>query len=136
MQIHQVTTDEEYQKIDDFFSKMWMELFEIDCKNQIDKYKFCDIYFFEENSQIISAIIYNYKKWEKNYIWRFWTLAKHRGKWLWTKLIQHVLEKYEGDLFLDADEKQVSFYEHIGFQKTGESREVGNTLAYGMIYRK
>jgi hypothetical protein len=71
MQIHQVTTDEEYQKIDDFFSKMWMELFEIDCKNQIDNYKYCDIYFFEENSQIISAIIYNYKKWEKNYIRRF-----------------------------------------------------------------
>jgi hypothetical protein len=71
MQIQQVTTEEEYQKIDDFFSKMWKELFEIDCKNQIDKYKFCDIYYFEENSRIISAIIYNYKKWEKNYIRRF-----------------------------------------------------------------
>lgn len=136
MQIHQVTTDEEYQKIDDFFSKMWMELFEIDCKNQIDNYKYCDIYFFEENSQIISAIIYNYKKWEKNYIRRFWTLSEHRGKWLGTKLIKHVLEKYEGDVFLDADENQVDFYEHIGFEKTWVNREVGNTLAYGMIYKK
>jgi len=71
MQIQQVTTEEEYQKIDDFFSKMWKELFEIDCKNQIDKYKLCDIYFFEENSQIISAIIYTNKKTGKNYIWRF-----------------------------------------------------------------
>jgi hypothetical protein len=39
-------------------------------------------------------------------------------------------------MFLDADEKQVWFYEHIGFEKTWESREVGNSLAYGMIYRK
>jgi hypothetical protein len=39
-------------------------------------------------------------------------------------------------VFLDADENQVDFYEHIGFEKTWVNREVGNTLAYGMIYKK
>ena len=69
--------NDKLSQIDNFFWKMWKELFDIDCYNQIEAYKKCEIYYIENDNKIISAIIFTNYKW-KNYIWRFWTLAEYR----------------------------------------------------------
>ena len=99
--------NDKLSQIDDFFWKMWKELFDIDCYNQIEAYKKCEIYYMQNDNKIISAIIFTNYKW-KNYIWRFWTLAEYRNNWYWSSLIKTILNKYD-DIYLEADEKQVNY---------------------------
>lgn len=41
--------NDKLSQIDNFFWKMWKELFDIDCYNQIEYYKKCEIYYIEKN---------------------------------------------------------------------------------------
>lgn len=139
-EILKVTKEEEYIEIEKFFLNIWKEEFEIDASNQINKYKsFCEIYYIKNDLEIISAIIaINSKKsvsW-KNYIWRFATLKKYRWKWLWTKLLNYLLQLYTDDIILDADEKQVNFYKKFWFIETGDNKEIWNTMSFWMFRNK
>ena len=56
--------NDKLSQIDNFFWKMWKELFDIDCYNQIETYKKCEIYYIENDNKIISAIIFTNYKWK------------------------------------------------------------------------
>ena len=126
--------NDKVSQIDNFFWKMWKELFDIDCYNQIEAYKKCEIYYMQNYNKIISAIIFTNYKW-KNYIWRFWTLAEYRNNWYWSSLIKTILNKYD-DIYLEADEKQVNYYEKLWFKQTWENKVIWNTISYWMVLKK
>lgn len=132
MKILQAKSNNELIKIDEFFSKIWWELFNINLQNQVEKYKKCDIYFFENHWEIISAIIY-VKYNEKNYIWRFATLNKYQNQGLWSQLLKFVINKYNWDFHLSADENKVEYYKKFWFIETWEKELVWNEYAIEMI---
>lgn len=132
MKIQEIKTNDSLIKIDDFFTKMWWGLFDIHLENQIQYYKKCDIYYFEENWEIISSIIYA-KKDNFNYIRRFGTLNNHQWKWLWSKLLNYVLEKYSWDFHLTADKNKVEYYKKFWFIETWEKKLIWNEYAIKMI---
>ena len=123
-----------FHKLTIFFWKIWKELFNIDCYNQIEAYKKCEIFYLEDDNEIISAIIFTNYKW-KNYIWRFWTLTKYRNNWYWRKLINKIINKYD-DIYLDEDEKKVNYYEKLWFKQTWENKVIWNTISYWMVLKK
>ena len=132
MKIQEVKTNNSLIKIDNFFTKMWWDLFDIHLENQIQYYKKCDIYYFAENWEILSAIIY-VKKDNFNYIRRFGTLSNHQWKWLWSKLLNYVLGKYSWDFHLTADKNKVEYYKKFWFIETWEKKLIWNEYAIKMI---
>lgn len=128
-------TKTEFEKINNFFWKIWKKEFDLDRFDKIEEYKSGKVYFLEENSKIISAIFLYEKKYQIH-IWRFATLEEQRWKKLATKLFWEVIKKIKNKkIILNADYKKKWFYEKLWFIITWKKLEIWNTIALEMIYK-
>lgn len=68
---------------------------------------------------------------------RFAVLPKYRNRGLGKKLLQIVMEdlkSYPGQIYLNAQQMVVSFYEQAGFEKVGDPFEEAGILHFRMNY--
>ncbi len=127
--------EEEFEKINDFFWKMWKQEFDLDKFNEIEEYKKGYVIFIEGKNKIIWAIYFleNNKIYK---IWRFWVLKDFRGQSLGKKLfleMEDFLKKKKiKKLQVYAEIKNISMYEKFWFKKIWELQKVWNTEAVMM----
>ncbi len=118
--VKKATIDEEFEKIDEFFGKMWKEEFGLDRFGQIEKYKAGRCFYLEENWEIISCLYsFESKKFWKEYIWRLGTKKEFRGKWLASDLIKtlftELYNNWNPEIAINAEIWNENFYEFFGF---------------------
>jgi len=136
MNIQKANTENDYIRINDFFWKIWKEEFNLDRFDKIDEYKKSEVYFIENNNEIISAInIYKNEDWESQ-IWRFATINSKRWSWIWTELIKYslkeIISKWEKNIILYAEINRVNYYKTIWFKEIWKEIEIWNTKAIKM----
>lgn len=66
---------------------------------------------------------------------KFATLPKYQNKGYGSKLMNFVLNKYQGLIFLNARNDKISFYKKFGFVKTNQQFQK-NKLNYTVMLRK
>lgn len=135
MKIIQAENLSDFLKINDFFGKMWKEEFDIDIFDKIDEYKKQIIYFIKKDWVIISAITCNLIDTD-SYIRRFATNKNNRWTWIWTTLLNELIEnlkrKWIKKIFVTSEIKRTSFYEKFSFIKFWIIKNVWNTQVIEM----
>lgn len=147
MKIKKAKSKKEFEKNFLFIKKIWKELFEIDFDKKIEKqrsdfYNSIILYIEEEWEIISSSQMIKVEKWYKltNWIilekeayilWRIATLEKYRWKWLWTKLINFLLEtaKKENieDFYIPSELWNINYYANFWFETFWKSIKLGNS---------
>lgn len=135
MKIIQAKNLSDFLKINDFFWKIWKEEFNIDIFDKIDEYKKQIIYFIEKDWIIISAITCKLIDTD-SYIRRFATNKNNRWIWIWTILLNELIEnlkwKWIKKIFVTSEIKRISFYEKFSFIKFWIIKNVWNTQVVEM----
>lgn len=136
MKIKTAKKNSDFEKINIFFWKMWLEEFNLERFDCIKQYKAWKVFFIEQEEKIISAIFIFERDW--NYwIQRFGTLKEFRGKWfgrkVFDKMIKFLKDKKIKNLYVNADIKKQSMYEHLWFKSLWEIRMIWENKALKMI---
>ncbi|PZM84797.1 hypothetical protein DLH72_02905 [Candidatus Gracilibacteria bacterium] len=136
MKIKTAKKNSDFEKINIFFGKMWLEEFNLERFDCIEQYKSGKVFFIEQEEKIISAIFIFER--DGNYgIQRFGTLKEFRGKGfgrkVFDKMIKFLKDKKIKNLYVNADIKKQSMYEHLGFKSLGEIRMIGENKALKML---
>lgn len=136
MKIKTAKKNSDFEKINIFFWKMWLEEFNLERFDCIKQYKAWKVFFIEQEEKIISAIFIFERDW--NYwIQRFGTLKEFRGKWfgrkVFDKMIKFLKDKKIKNLYVNADIKKQSMYEHLWFKSLWEIRMIWENKAIKML---
>jgi len=135
MKIIQAEKISDFSKINDFFWEIWKEEFDIDIFDRIDEYKKQIVYFIEKDWIIISAITCNLIDTD-SYIRRFATNKNNRWTWIWTILLNELIEnlkrKWIKKIFVSSEIKRSNFYEKFSFIKFWIIKNIWNTQVVEM----
>lgn len=135
MKIIQAENLSDFLKINNFFWEIWKEEFDIDIFDRIYEYKKQIIYFIEKDWIIISAITCNLIDTD-SYIRRFATNKNNRWTWIWTTLLNELIEnlkrKWIKKIFVTSEIKRTNFYEKFSFIKFWIIKNVWNTQVIEM----
>lgn len=136
MKIKTAKKNSDFEKINIFFWKMWLEEFNLERFDCIEQYKSWKVFFIEQEEKIISAIFIFERDW--NYwIQRFGTLKEFRWKWfgrkVFDKMIKFLKNKNIKNLYVNADIKKQSMYEHLWFKSLWEIRMIWENKAIKML---